>query len=76
MNQIEELNRAIQEKEGPFLIHCARAALLLVLSKAKKNNWTAERIFEECPHYGFRFTELAGVFKVRYQDGSKMTCNK
>lgn len=54
--QIDDLDRAMQEKEGPFLIHCAsgvRAALLLVLSKAKKNNWTAERTFEEACAMGF-----------------------
>jgi uncharacterized protein (TIGR01244 family) len=57
-NQIDELDRVMQEKEGPFLIHCAsgaRAALLLVLSKAKKNNWTAERAFEEARTMGFDF---------------------
>lgn len=55
-DQIDELDRAMLEKEGPFLIHCAsgaRAALLLVLSKAKKNNWTAERAFEEARTMGF-----------------------
>ncbi len=54
--QIDELDHIMQEKEGPFLIHCAsgaRAAMLLALSRAKKNNWTAERTFEEARSMGF-----------------------
>lgn len=54
--QINELDRVMQEKEGPFLIHCAsgaRAAMLLALSRAKKNNWSAERTFEEARSMGF-----------------------
>jgi uncharacterized protein (TIGR01244 family) len=54
--QIDELDRVVREKEGPFLIHCAsgaRAALLLALSRAKKNNWTAERTFAEARSMGF-----------------------
>jgi uncharacterized protein (TIGR01244 family) len=54
--QIDELERVMREKEGPFLIHCAsgaRAAMLLALSWAKKNNWTAERTFEEARGMGF-----------------------
>ncbi|MEC4718358.1 MULTISPECIES: beta-lactamase hydrolase domain-containing protein [Noviherbaspirillum] len=54
--QIDELDRVMREKEGPFLIHCAsgaRAAMLLALSRAKKNNWTAERTFEEARSMGF-----------------------
>jgi len=37
-NQIGDLEAAMKDKEGPFLLHCAtgaRAALLLSLSKAK-----------------------------------------
>lgn len=55
-DQIYELDRAIQEKAGPFLIHCAsgaRAAMLLALRKAKKNHWTAARTFEEARAMGF-----------------------
>jgi uncharacterized protein (TIGR01244 family) len=55
-NQIDELDRIMQEKEGPFLLHCAsgtRAAMLLVLSRAKKNNWDAERTFEEAKAMGY-----------------------
>lgn len=55
-HQIDELNRIIQEKEGPFLIHCAsgtRAAMLLALSRAKKHNWDAQRTLEEAQVMGF-----------------------
>lgn len=55
-NQVNELDRIMQEKEGPFLIHCAtgtRAAMLLALSRAKKLNWNAERTFEEAQSMGY-----------------------
>lgn len=55
-SQIAELDRVMQEKEGPFLIHCAsgtRAAMLLSLSRAKKHNWDAERTFEEAQAMGY-----------------------
>lgn len=54
--QIDELDQVMEVKEGPFLIHCAsgaRAAMLLCLSKAKKNNWSAEQTFEEAKGMGF-----------------------
>lgn len=54
--QIDELERAMTEKEGPFLIHCAsgaRAAMLLSLCKARKQQWTAERTFDEARSMGF-----------------------
>lgn len=54
--QIEELDKALQQKEGPFLLHCGtgtRAAMLLALSRAKQNQWTAERTFEEANSMGF-----------------------
>ena len=37
-DQVDELDRAMRDKDGPFLLHCAsgaRAATLLVLSQAK-----------------------------------------
>jgi uncharacterized protein (TIGR01244 family) len=55
-SQIDEFDRIMQEKEGPFLIHCAsgtRAAMLLSLSRAKKHNWNAERTFEEAQTMGY-----------------------
>ena len=56
MDQVDQLDRVMREKNGPFLIHCAtgaRAALLLVLSKAKENRWTAQRAFDEARAMGF-----------------------
>lgn len=56
MAQIDELDRVMQEKNGPFLIHCAsgaRAAMLLCLSRAKKYRWNAERTFDEARAMGF-----------------------
>ena len=54
--QIEELDQALQEKNGPFLLHCGtgmRAAMLLALTRAKQSHWTAERTFEEAKSMGF-----------------------
>lgn len=55
-DQIDELDRVMQEKQGPYLLHCAtgaRAAMLLALSKAKKHHWDAERTFEEAGAMGY-----------------------
>ena len=55
-SQIAELNAAMQSKPGPFLLHCAtglRAALLLALSKAKKNGWSAKQAFAHAQAMGF-----------------------
>jgi protein tyrosine phosphatase (PTP) superfamily phosphohydrolase (DUF442 family) len=46
----------MNEKPGPFLVHCAtgaRAAMLLALAEARKHGWTAERAFEEARNMGF-----------------------
>lgn len=54
--QIDELDRAMDSKPGPFLIHCAsgaRAAMLLSLRKARKHRWNAERTFDEARAMGF-----------------------
>lgn len=54
--QIDELDRAMRDREGPFLIHCAsgaRAALLLSLRKAKQHNWSSSQTFEEARRMGF-----------------------
>jgi len=56
IDQLDELDRAMQEQQGPFLIHCAsgaRAALLLSLYKGRAQHWTAERTFEEARKMGF-----------------------
>lgn len=55
-DQVDALERAMQDKEGPFLIHCAtgaRAALLLVLSQARQNRWSAQRTFDKARAMGF-----------------------
>ena len=55
-DQVDELDRVMRDKDGPFLLHCAsgaRAATLLVLSKARQNRWTAPRAFEEARAMGF-----------------------
>ena len=54
--RIDELDAVMKSKEGPFLLHCAtgaRAALLLALSKARQNDWTAEQAFAEASRMGF-----------------------
>lgn len=54
--QIGELDEAMEHKEGPYLLHCAtgtRAAMLLSLSRAKQNGWTAARTFQEAESMGF-----------------------
>jgi uncharacterized protein (TIGR01244 family) len=54
--QIDELDAALKQNEGPFLLHCAtgaRVATLLALSRAKQNAWTAERTFQEAEAMGF-----------------------
>ena len=58
------------EKDGPFLIHCAtgaRAAMLLVLNKAKQNRWTAQRAFDDARAMGFdleKTSEFANFIKA------------
>lgn len=55
-DQVDALDRAMRDKDGPFLLHCAsgaRAATLLVLSKARQNHWTAQQAFEEARLMGF-----------------------
>ena len=69
-DQVEELGRVMREKGGPFLIHCAtgaRAAMLLVLRKAKQNRWTAQRAFDEAGAMGFdleKTPEFANFIKT------------
>jgi uncharacterized protein (TIGR01244 family) len=55
-DQIGDLDRAIEDHAGPFLLHCAtgaRVALLLSLSKAKQYDWTSEQTFFEAKRLGF-----------------------
>jgi uncharacterized protein (TIGR01244 family) len=56
VDRIDDLDRAVDEQDGPFLLHCAtgaRAALLLSLSKSKKWGWTTEQTFLEAKRLGF-----------------------
>lgn len=56
---IGELETAMQEQTGPFLIHCAtgaRAVLLLSLSEAKQKNWSREQTFEHARSLGHDLT--------------------
>jgi uncharacterized protein (TIGR01244 family) len=55
-HQIGELGTAIEENDGPFLLHCAtgaRAAMLLALLRARQDRWTAQRTFDEAKAMGF-----------------------
>ena len=58
-DQVDALDRAMRDKDGPFLLHCAsgasgaRAATLLVLSQARQSGWTAQRAFQEARAMGF-----------------------
>ena len=55
-DQIDDLDRALKDHAGPFLLHCAtgaRAALLLSLRKAKQHGWSAEQTFSEAKRLGF-----------------------
>ena len=58
--QIDELERAISGTPGPYLVHCAtgaRAALLLMLSRARQNKWTAEQTFTEARRIGYNLED-------------------
>ena len=55
-DQVDEFERAMRQMDGPFLIHCAtgaRAAVMLVLSQARQNRWTAQRTLQEARAIGF-----------------------
>ena len=55
-DQVDEFERVMRQMDGPFLIHCAtgaRAAVMLVLSQARQNRWTAQRTFQEARAIGF-----------------------
>ena len=58
--QIDELERAMARTPGPHLLHCAtgaRAALLLMLSRARQRKWTAEQTFNEARSIGFNLED-------------------
>lgn len=54
--QVGAFERAVEQHPGPYLVHCAtgaRAALMLVLARAREQAWTAQRAFEEADAMGF-----------------------
>jgi uncharacterized protein (TIGR01244 family) len=54
--RIDELEDALGQYPGPYLMHCAtgtRAALMVVLLQARQHGWTAERAFDEAERMGF-----------------------
>ena len=58
--QIDEFELAIADTPGPYLVHCAtgaRAALLLMLSRARQNQWTAEQTFTEARRIGYNLED-------------------
>lgn len=69
-DQIDELDRVMQDMDGPFLLHCAsgaRAVMLLVLSKARRKGWGAKSAFEQASAMGFELEnspELANFVKA------------
>ena len=59
-HQIDELEHAMERTPGPHLLHCAtgaRAALLLLLSRARRRGWTAEHTFREAQAMGFNLED-------------------
>lgn len=53
---IDEFEAAMAQHSGPYLVHCAtgaRAALMLVLVRARQQGWTAQRTFDEAEAMGF-----------------------
>lgn len=53
---ILHLEQALERHPGPYLLHCAtgaRAALMLVLVRARQHGWSAERVFDEAEAIGF-----------------------
>jgi len=56
ISQVNEFDRVIKQHAGPFLVHCAtgaRAALMILVSRARENNWTAQQVFGEAVLMGF-----------------------
>ena len=56
VDQVSELERALHDHAGPFLLHCAtgaRAALLLSVSRARQRGWTSAQALDEAQRMGF-----------------------
>jgi len=61
-DQVGELETAMERHPGPYLLHCAtgtRAALMLALSRARQEGWSAERTFVEAEAMGFNLRNSA-----------------
>ena len=53
---VDDLEEALSRHTGPYLVHCAsgaRATLLLMLSQARRQGWTADRTFDEAKAWGY-----------------------
>lgn len=58
---IDELDAAMRQHPGPWLLHCAtgaRAAMLLALRQARQAGWTADRTFAAAEAMGFRLQDM------------------
>lgn len=54
--QIDAFDAVIRQGDGPYLVHCAtgtRAAMLLALSRARQQGWSAHRAFQEAEAMGY-----------------------
>jgi uncharacterized protein (TIGR01244 family) len=59
--QVGEFEAAMEQHPGPYLLHCAtgaRAALMLVLARARAGGWPAQHTFDEAEALGFNFRTL------------------
>ena len=69
-SEIDRLEHAMKTMPGPYLLHCAtgaRAALLLLLSRARQMGWSAQHTFQEARAIGFNLedSELFARFVAR-----------
>lgn len=61
-DQVAEFESAMNRYPGPFLVHCAtgaRAALMLVIARAREHGWSAQRAFEEADAMGINLRSSA-----------------
>ena len=53
---VTKFRAALDEKQGPFLLHCgtgARAGAMLLMKTAVDNGWSAQQAFETAANMGF-----------------------
>lgn len=68
------LEAALEGDGSPYLLHCAtgaRAALMLVLVRARQNGWSAERIQDEAEALGFSLRSSEQFAKFVRENSSK-----